>query len=204
MKLNEIIKRMHDRKLYYSMDESLLNEQLKRLDLLYDFNMTRPTELEKRSEMLKIMFAEIGENCYVEPPLRANWGGKHVHFGNNVYTNFNVTLVDDTHIYIGDFVMIGPNVTIATAAHPVHPELRKKAAQYNLPVYIENNVWIGSNAVILPGVRVGENSIIGAGSVVSKDIPPNVIAVGSPCRVLREINESDYKYFDRNQLIDID
>ena len=93
--------------------------------------------------------------------------------------------MDDTHIWIGDSVMIGPNVTIATAAHPILPGLRKKAAQYNLPVRSGDNVWIGAGAIILPGVTIGENSVIGAGSVVTKDIPANVVAVGNPCRVLR-------------------
>ncbi len=173
------------------MGEELMTEQLKCLDRLYDFNCTRPSELSKRKEMLKEMFAEIGENCYIEPPLRANWGGRHVHFGSDVYANFNLTLVDDTHIYVGDKTMIGPNVTIAAAAHPISPELREKGYQYNLPVKIGKNCWIGAGVTIVPGVTVGDNSVIGAGSVVTRDIPANVVAVGVPCRVLREIDDRD-------------
>ncbi len=149
------------------------------------------------------MFAEIGDDCYIEPPLRANWGGRNVHFGNGVYANFNLTLVDDGEILVGDNVMFGPNVVIATASHPIHPELRKKQAQYNLPIHIGNNVWIGAGAIVLPGVKIGDNSIIGAGSVVTKDIPSNVVAVGNPCRVLREINENDMKYYYKEMEIDI-
>lgn len=104
--------KLHTGELYLADDEEIMKDQLKRLDRLYDFNMTRPTELDKREEMLKEMFAEIGENCYIEPPLHTNMGGGHVHFGKNVYANFNLTLVDDTHIYVGDYTMIGPNVTL--------------------------------------------------------------------------------------------
>ena len=150
------------------------------------------------------MFAEIGEGCYIEPPLRANWGGHHVHFGNGVYANFNLTLVDDTHIYVGNHVMFGPNVTLATAAHPIHPELRIKQAQFNRPITIGNNVWIGAGAVVLPGVTIGDNTVIGAGSIVTKDIPDHVVAVGNPCKVLRAINERDYEYYFKEMKIDID
>ena len=118
---------LHSGKIYYPNSDEIMREQLMCLDKLYDFNATRPTELKKRVEMLKNMFAEIGEDCYIEPPFHSNWGGKHVHFGRNVYANFNLTLVDDTHIYIGDYTMLGPNVTIATAGHPILPELREKA-----------------------------------------------------------------------------
>ena len=178
-------------------------EQLKYLDRLYDFNHTRPAEQEKRQAMLKEMFAEIGNGCYIEPPFYSNWGGKHVHFGSNVYANFNLTLVDDTHIYVGDNVMFAPNVTVAAAAHPIHPELRRKQAEFNAEVHIGSNVWIGANAVILPGIAIGENSVIGAGSIVTKSIPPNVVAVGNPCKALREIGEVDMKYDYKDLVIDV-
>ncbi len=204
MDLQEIKERMHSGKLYYCNDEELLAEQSRCLERLYDFNQTRPSQAEKRQALLREMFAELGENCYIEPPLQANWGGKFVHFGSNVYANFHLTLVDDTDIYVGDNVMIGPNVTISAGTHPVHPELRRKQAQYNLSITIGSNVWIGANSVILPGVRIGDNTVIGAGSVVTRDIPANVVAVGSPCRVLREIGEKDYRFYNRNRLIDIE
>ena len=204
MELREIIERQYGQKLYYCNDERLMEEQAKCLELLYDFNQTRPSEQQKRNELLKKMFNEIGENCYIEPPFRANWGGKNVHFGNDVYANFNLTLVDDGEIFVGDNVMFAPNVIVATATHPIHPELRKKQAQYNLPIYIGNNVWIGAGSIILPGVKIGNNSVIGAGSVVTRDIPANAVAVGNPCRILRKINENDMKYYHKDMKIDIE
>lgn len=194
--------RMKSGKIYFCTDEELAKEQLRRLDRLYDFNQTRPSEMPKRMALLKEILAEVGENCYVEPPLHANWGC-HTHFGNNVYANFNLTLVDDTDIYVGDSVLFGPNVIVAVAGHPVDPELRRKVAQFNLPVHIGNNVWIGAGAIILPGIAIGDNSVIGAGSVVTKDVPANVVAVGNPCRVLREIGEHDREYYWRDRKIEI-
>ena len=188
MDMNE---KLHSGVLYLPDDDDIIDLQEKCLEKLYDFNMTRPREMEKRSAMLKDMFAEIGEECYIEPPLHANWGGHHVRFGNRVYANFNLTLVDDTHIYVGDCTMFAPNVTVATAGHPIAPCLRKYGIQYNAPVRIGKNCWIGAGALIMPGVTIGDNTVIGAGSVVTKDIPSNVVAVGNPCRVMREINEQD-------------
>lgn len=193
---------LHSGKPYSTVDETLVREQALCLEKLCDYNATRPLQAEKRAELLKEMFAEIGENCYIEPPLHANWAGKFVHFGKNVYANFNLTLVDDTHIYIGDSTMIGPNVTIATAGHPILPVLREKVYQFNLPVRIGKNCWIGAGAIILPGITIGDNTVVGAGSVVTKDLPANVVAVGNPCRILREIGERDKVYYYRNLKID--
>ncbi|MGF1704356.1 sugar O-acetyltransferase [Enterovibrio baiacu] len=186
--------KMRSQKVYFSNDETLIAEQMQCLETLYDFNHSRPSEVEKRQTLMKQIFASVGEGCYIEPPLHANWG-RHTHLGKHVYANFNLTLVDDTDITIGDAVMIGPNVTIATAGHPIEPELRRRVGQFNIPVTIGNNVWIGANSVILPGVTIGENTVIGAGSVVTKDIPANVVAVGSPCKVLRAIGEHDRTYY---------
>lgn len=185
---------LHSQQVYFCDDEGLAAMQTECLETLYDYNQTRPSEGEKRVEIMHRLFASVGKNCYIEPPLRANWGC-HTHLGDNVYANFNLTLVDDTHIYIGDHVMIGPNVTIATAGHPIDPDLRRDVAQFNIPVHIGNNVWIGANSVVLPGVTIGANSVIGAGSVVTKDIPANVVAVGNPCRVLREVGQHDKEYY---------
>lgn len=194
--------KMHSCELYLPNDESIMKEQLECLNALYDFNQTRPLELQKRAEMLKKMFAEIGEGCYIEPPLHSNFGGKHCHFGKNVYANFNLTLVDDTHIYVGDYTMIGPNVVIASAGHPILPELREKGYQYNAPVRIGKNCWLGAGVIVLPGVTVGDNCVIGAGSVVTKDIPSNSVAVGNPCKVLREVGERDKQYYFKDKRID--
>lgn len=195
--------RMHTGELYLPTDKEIFEEQVKCLDRLYDFNHTRPTELDKRAEMLREMFAEIGEGCYIEPPFHANFGGKHVHFGKNIYANFNLTLVDDTHIYVGDYTMFGPNVTVASAGHPILPELREQAYQYNMPVYIGKNCWLGAGVIVLPGVTIGDNTVVGAGSVVTKDLPLNVVAVGNPCRVLREINDRDKEFYFKDRKIEI-
>lgn len=198
----DIREKMHSGALYLPMDESILEEQLQCLDRLYDFNQTRPTELDKRTAMLREMFAGIGEGCYIEPPFHANWGGKHIHFGNYVYVNFNGTFVDDTHIYVGDYTMFGPNVVIATAGHPILPELRERVYQYNAPVRVGRNCWLGAGVIVVPGVTIGDNTVVGAGSVVTKDLPANVVAAGNPCRVLREINERDREYYFKGRKID--
>ena len=200
----DIREKMHSGELYFPNDPAIMTEQLQRLDRLYEFNQTRPTEQDKRAAMLKGMFAEVGEGCYIEPPFHANWGGKHVHFGKYIYCNFNCTLVDDTHIYVGDYTELGPNVVIATAGHPILPELREQVYQYNAPVRIGRNCWLGAGVIVVPGVTIGDNTVVGAGSVVTKDIPANVIAVGNPCRVLREINEHDREYYFKDRKINWD
>lgn len=190
--------------IYDPMDEEILKMQFPYQDKLFEFNKLKPSDIDKKQQYMNEVFAECGDNCYIELPFRANWGGHHVHFGNGVYANSNLTLVDDGHIYVGDKVMFGPNVTIATANHPIEPTLRAKGLQYNEDVHIEENVWIGAGVIVVPGVHIGKNSVIGAGSVVTKDIPENVVAVGNPCRILREISEKDKKYFYKNELIDWD
>lgn len=149
----------------------------------------------------KLGFTEIAD--YGDPPFYANWGGKHVHIGKGVYANFRLTLVDDAHIYIGDHTMIGPNVTLTTATHPVSPALRERGIQYNKEIRIGKNVWIGAGVTVLPGVTIGDNSVIGAGAVVTRDIPANVVAVGVPCRVMRAIGEHDLEYYDKDKPIDL-
>ena len=194
--------KLHTGELYLPDDEDIIIEQNGYLEKLYDYNSTRPCEQEKRQKLLKEMFAEIGENCYIEPPFHANFGGHHCHFGKDVYANFNLTCVDDTHIYVGDNTMFGPNVVIATAGHPILPELREQRYQYNFSVHIGKNCWIGAGAVIVPGVTIGDNTVIGAGSVVTKDIPSNVVAVGNPCRVMREISDYDREYYFKGRKIE--
>ena len=188
--------------LYDPSDPAIMNEQAAYLERLWEFNRLKPIQMEEKQRYMQETFAACGEDCYIELPFHANWGGGHVHFGNAVYANFNLTMVDDGHIYVGDCVLFGPNVTVATANHPIWPELRRRALQYNKDVHIGNNVWIGANSVICPGVCIGDNTVIGAGSVVTKDIPENVVAVGNPCRVMRPISERDRNYFYRDEAID--
>ncbi len=199
-----MIDKLHTEELYIPTDTEIMEKQTTCLERLYDFNNTRPSETERRSQLMREMFAEVGENCYIEPPFYSNFGGAHVHLGNNVYCNFAVTMVDDTHIYVGDNTMFGPNVIVATAAHPILPKLREVGYQYNSPVHIGKNCWIGAGSVILPGVTIGEGSVIGAGSVVTMDVPAGVVAVGNPCRILREIGEKDREYYFRDKRIDWD
>ena len=196
-----MMEKLHSGEIYDPNASEIMEVQLRCLERLYDFNATRPTELGKREALLREMFAEIGEGCYLEPPLHANWGGRFVHFGSHIYANFGLTLVDDTHIYVGDHTLFGPNVTIATAGHPVLPQLRERGLQFNQPVRIGRNCWIGAGALIMPGVTIGDDTVIGAGSVVTKDVPAGVVAAGNPCRVLRPIGEQDRSFYFRGRRI---
>ena len=195
--------KLHTGELYLPGVEEIMKEQASYQDKLCDYNLTKPSESAKRAAMLKDMLGDCGEGVYIEAPFYANFGGHHCHFGKMVYANYHLTCVDDSHIYIGDYTMIGPNVTIATAAHPILPELREKAYQYNMPVRIGRNCWLGANVVVVPGVTIGDNVVVGAGSVVTHDLPDNVIAVGNPCKIMREINEHDREYYYKDRKIDI-
>lgn len=189
--------------IYRYDDPSLLGNQVQYQETLYDYNHSRPAETEKRQRLLKEMFAEIGEDCHVETPVNANWGCRHVHFGKGIYCNSNVTFVDDAGIYVGDDCLIAPNVVISTSGHPILPILREHHYVYNLSVHIGKNVWIGSGVQIMPGITVGDHSVIGAGSVVTHDIPANVVAYGVPCSVIREVGEKDRTYFYKNKKLDV-
>lgn len=204
MNSKEAKKRMMEGRIYPPGDEEIMAEQVVCMQKLWEYNQIQPKDMDKRFPKLQDMFAEIGEGSYIEPPLHANFGGKHVHFGKYVYANYNLTMVDDTHIYVGDYTMIGPNVTIATAGHPIDPALRSVQAQYNMEVHIGKNVWIGGGCVLLPGVSIGDNTVIGAGSIVTKDIPANVVAYGNPCRVIREIGRHDRQYYYRDRKVDVE
>ena len=194
--------RIHSGSLYQPNDPSIMLEQLGYLDLMDEYNRIPRRMQKEREEMLPKLFAEVGQNCYIESPFFANWGGHHVHLGSNVYANAGLKLVDDTHIYIGDCTMLGPNVVIATAGHPIDPELRSQGLQYNMPVRIGRNCWLGAGVIVMPGVTIGDDTVIGAGSVVTKDIPSGVVAVGNPCRVLRKVGEKDREFYFRDRKVD--
>lgn len=195
--------RMQEGRLYDPADGAIMREQTARAHYLKEYNALGQGDEARMRELMEQMFAEVGENCYIQPPFYANWAGEHVHLGSNVYANFNLTLVDDGHIYIGDKTMIAPNVTITTATHPVLPALRERGIQYNVDVHIGKNVWIGAGVIILPGVTIGDNAVIGAGAVVTRDIPANVVAFGVPCRVMRPIGERDETYYYKDSEIDL-
>lgn len=190
---------MHSPGIYFCDDDEMDAAQKEQLDLLYDFNATRPRD-PKRREIAERLFGSIGEGVYLEPPVHANWGIS-THFGDHVYANFNLTLVDDGEIVIDDHTMIGPNVTLVTTGHPIRPDLRERVAQFSEPIHIGRNVWIGANVTVLPGVTIGDNAVIGACSLVTKDVPANSVAVSTPARVVREIGEHDRAYYWRDRRI---
>lgn len=194
----EILDVMHHPGVYYCDMPGMGEAQTAQLEILYDFNATRPSEGARRRELMERFFAEAGEGLYIEPPLHANWGCS-THWGAHCYANFNLTLVDDGEIFIGDHTMIGPNVTLVTTGHPIRPDLRERIGQYSEPIHIGRNVWIGAGVTVLPGVTIGDNSVIGANSLVTKDIPADSVAYGSPCKVVRPIGPHDYEYYWRDR-----
>ena len=183
--------------IYDTCDQEIMELQRPYKQKIWEFNQLTFFDNDKKQAYMKEVFAECGEGCYIELPFRASWGGAHVHFGNGIYANTNVTLIDDGHIYVGNRVLFGPNVIVTTANHPLEPKLRRYEMQYNVDVYIGENVWIGAGAIILPGVHIGKNSVIGAGSIVTRDVPENALAVGNPCRVVRKISERDREFYSR-------
>ncbi len=199
-KLSQIKPLLNSGNLYAGIDEELLTYQHELVERLNQFNNTPDTleGLKKREEILREALGTYGENLYIIPPIYANWGLKNVHVGKNVIFNFNVCLVDDADIFIGDDCLIGPGCHIITAQHPISPTLRKgkDKLQYNKPVHLGNNVWLGAGVIVLPGVTIGDNSIIAAGSVVTHNVAPNVIVAGTPAKVLRQITEEDNQIYD--------
>lgn len=184
--------------------EKVIEEQRRRCkDLMFDYNHTRPSEYKKKQDLLKQILGSMGEEIWIESPAAFSYGC-NTHMGSHVYANYNLVIVDDCDIFIGDYVMFAPNVTLTATGHPVAPLPRRKGAQFSQPIRIGDDVWVGSNTVIMPGVTIGSNVVIGAGSVVTHDIPDNVVAFGTPCRVVRPITEEDSRYYQKNKLINPD
>ena len=195
---------MHERimngKLFTDMCEGMPQERLEAKKRMKAFNDSDPADFEGRAKMMKEMFKE-GEGIWVAPPIYFCYG-THISVGKGSYINVNCNVIDDGLIEIGKAVMFGPGVTIATVGHPINPAMREY--MYTDHVKIGDNCWIGVNVTICPGVTIGENTVIGAGSVVTGDIPANVVAVGNPCRVVREINEHDMEYYYKDRKIDLE
>lgn len=187
--------------LYDCSDDGMLSFQHELVERLNRYNRTpeTPEGLREREAILREALGTYGEGLCILPPVCANWGLKNLHVGKNVFFNFNVCLVDDADIFLGDDCLIGPGCHLITAQHPVSPGLRKKQLQFNKPIHIGNNVWLGAGAIILPGVTIGDNSIVAAGSVVTRDVEANVIVAGSPARVLRPITEEDDRVYDKTK-----
>lgn len=179
---------------YKSFGEELLRERQLAKELIFDFNALRPAEIDKRNDIIKKLFGKTGKTFFIEPPFRCDYG-YNIEVGENFYANYNCIILDCAKVIIGDNVLFAPNVSLYTAGHPIHYEIRNQEIEYAFPITIGNNVWIGGNVVINPGITIGDNTVIGAGSVVTKNIPANVIAVGNPCKVLRQITEEDKLYY---------
>lgn len=179
---------------YKAFGDILLSERQHAKELIFDFNNLRPTDVEKRNEIIKNLFGKTKNTFFIEPPFRCDYG-YNIEIGENFYSNYNLIILDCSKVIIGDNVLIAPNVGIYTAGHPLHYEMRNEGYEYAFPIFIGNNVWIGGNVIINPGVKIGDNSVIGAGSVVTRDIPENVVAVGNPCRILKQITVEDKLFY---------
>lgn len=186
----------------YCADEEIRGIMMKTRFLLQEYNSVRPDDIQRKNEILRELLGKTGERFYIEPPFHCDYGC-NIELGENFYSNYNLTVLDCNKVKIGDNVLLGPNVTITAAGHPIHPESRKKY-EYAVPVTIGNNVWIGANVVICPGVTIGDGSVIGAGAVVTRHIPAKVVAFGNPCRVYREITEADRGFYYKDRPFDVE
>lgn len=179
---------------YKSNDITLVRERELAKEIIFDFNNLKPKEKDKRHDLIIRLFGKALERFYIEPPFRCDYG-YNIEIGENFYANYNLVILDCAKVIFGDNVFIGPNVGIYTAGHPLHSDLRNQELEYALSIRIGDNVWLGGNVIINPGIKIGSNTVIGSGSIVTKNIPANVLAVGNPCKVLRQITDSDRNYY---------
>ena len=168
-------------------DDELIQERISVKDLCYEYNNLKPSEIEERKEVLKKILGKTKKNFLIEQPFICDYG-YNIEIGENFYSNHNLTILDGNKVTFGDNVFIAPNCSFYTAGHPLDAETRNKGLEYAKPIEVGNDVWIGGNVVVLPGIKIGNNVVIGAGSVVTKDIPSNCVAVGNPCKVIKELN----------------
>lgn len=188
---------------YQAWKDGLEEERLECRRKVHKFNNLDPAQTEEADRLIREIFGKTGAQIHVEPPIRFDYG-KNTEVGDNFFANFNTAILDVAKVTIGKNVMFAPNVSIYTAGHPVHPDSRNSGYEYGIPITIGDNVWMGGNSVVLPGVHIGNNVVIGAGSVVTKDIPDNVIAAGNPCRVIRAITEADRKFYFKDREFDVE
>ncbi len=188
---------------YKAWLDGLEEERLGCKKKVFEFNSLPPGEWEKFTQLLKDILGKTGENVYIEPPFHCDYGW-NIEVGENFYANYNLIILDVGKVTIGKNAMLAPNVSIYTAGHPLHPDSRNSGYEYGIPVTVGDNVWIGGNTVIMPGVTIGSNVVIGGGSVVTKDIPDWSVAAGNPCKVIRKITEEDRKYYFKDRVFDVD
>ena len=183
--------------------DGLSEERLENKKRVYEFNRLSPEAVEEQDRLIREILGKTGDSVHIEAPFHCDYG-YNIEVGENFFANFNLTILDVSTVQIGKNAQIGPNVSIYTAGHPVHPDSRNSGYEYGIPVTIGDNVWIGGNVIILPGVTIGNNAVIGAGSVVTKDIPDSVIAAGDPCRIIREITEADRDFYFKERKFDVE
>lgn len=193
-------KERRDLELPYISDEEVMKEQQIARRLTQQLNTIDRADFEGIGKLVTELLGK-SEGAFINPPFYCDYGF-NIEVGKNFFANYNCTIIDVAKVTIGDNCMLAPNVSIYTAGHPVHPESRNSLYEYGIKVTIGDNVWIGGNSVILPGVTIGSNTVIAAGSVVTKDIPDWVVAGGNPCRVLRQITEEDKKYYYKDRVFD--
>lgn len=185
----------------YITDDAVFNQMIGTRRLIHEYNSMNPCDTNKMDQVIRQIIGQMGKNCLINQPFHCDYGS-HITVGDNFFANYNCVILDVAKVEIGSNVFFAPNVAVYTAGHPIHHEARNSLYEYGIPVKIGNNVWVGGNSVILPGVTVGDNTVIGAGSVVTKDLPANVIAAGNPCRIIREITEEDKKYYYKDREFD--
>lgn len=189
-----------DRQLPYISDDAVMEEQKECRRILQELNFADRSDFDTLTEIVKRLLGK-SEKAFINPPFYCDYG-THIEVGKNFFANYNCTIIDVARVRIGDNCQLAPNVAIYTAGHPVHPVARNSMYEYGIEVTLGDNVWVGGNTVILPGVHIGSNTVIGAGSVVTKDIPDWVIAAGNPCKVIRKITEEDFEYYYKDRKFD--
>ncbi len=188
---------------YKAWLDGLSEERMENKKRIYQYNLLAPDAVEEQEQLIKKILGKTGCHVHIEAPFHCDYG-YNIEVGENFFANYNLTVLDVGLVRIGNNAQIAPNVSIYTAGHPVHPESRNSGYEYGIAITIGDNVWIGGNAVIMPGVTIGDNVVIGAGSIVTKDLPSNVIAAGNPCRVIREITDADRDYYYKDRRFDVD
>lgn len=187
---------------YKAWMDGLSEERLENKKRIYQYNHLPPEQWNEQVDLLKRILGKTGDEVYIEPPFHCDYG-YNIEVGENFYANYNLVILDVGKVRIGKNVMFAPNVSIYTAGHPVHPDSRNSGYEYGIDITIGDNVWIGGNVCVLPGVKIGDNVVIGAGSVVIKDLPDNVIAAGNPCRIIRKITQEDRDFYYKNRKFDV-